>query len=44
MTRKLILLLGGVLLAAQSLFAATEKADGIELTYTVSDGEAEILV
>ena len=42
MTRKLLVLLGGVLLAAQSLFAATETVDGIEWTYTVSNGEAEI--
>ena len=44
MTRKLLLLLGGVLLAAQVVFAATETVDGIEWTYTVSDGETEILV
>ena len=44
MTRRLLLLLGGVLFAAQATFAATETVDGIEWTYTVSDGEAEILV
>ena len=44
MTRKLLLLLGGVLFAAQAAFAATEMVDGIEWTCTVSDGEAEILV
>ena len=44
MLKKLFMLLGGVLLAAQSLFAATETVDGIEWTYTVSDGKAEILV
>ena len=44
MTRKLFLLLGGVLLAAQAAFADTETVDGIEWTYTVSDGKAEILV
>ena len=44
MTRKLLLLLGGVLFAAQTVFAATEMVAGIEWIYTVSDGEAEILV
>ena len=42
MTRKLLLLLGGVLLAAQTVFAATETVDGIEWTYAVSGGKAEI--
>ena len=44
MTRKLLLLLGGVLFAAQAAFAATETVDGIEWTYNVSNGGAEILV
>ena len=44
MTRKLLLPFGGVLFAAQAVFAATETVGGIELTYTVSNGKAEILV
>ena len=42
MLKKLVVLLGGVLFAAQSLFAATETVDGIKWTYTVSNGESEI--
>ena len=34
----------GVLFAAQAVFADTETLDGIEWTYNVSSGEAEILV
>ena len=41
-TKLLLLLLGGVLLAAQTVFAEAETVDGIEWTYTVSDGKAEI--
>ena len=44
MTRKLLLLLGGVLFATQAAFADTETVGGIEWTYTVSDGKAEVLV
>ena len=40
----LIMVVCGVLLAAQAAFAATETVDGIEWIYAVSDGEAEILV
>ena len=42
MKTKLMLLLGGVLFASQALFAETETVDGIEWTYTVSNGKAEI--
>ena len=44
MLKKLFMLLGGVLLAAQAVLVATETVDGIEWTYTVSGGKAEILV
>ena len=44
MLKKLVVLLGGVLFAAQAVFDATETVDGIEWTYTVSDGKAEVLV
>ena len=40
----LIMVVCGVLFAAQAVFAATETVDGIEWTYTVSNGKAEILV
>ena len=44
MTRNLLLLFGGVLLAATVAFAETETVGGIEWTYTVSGGKAAIAV
>ena len=37
-----LMTLGGALLATPHIYAATETVDGIEWTYTVSDGEASV--